>query len=321
MQIASVPTVRDQLLDRRTRLERAPVTTQDVERLLEEVDRALAKIDQGSYGLCETCHEPVETDRLIADPLVRFCLDHLTPVEQRALEQDLELAARIQRELLPKIEMQPRGWDIAYAYRPAGPVSGDYCDVIASADGKLFFILGDVSGKGIAASMLMAHLHAMFRTLTSLGLPLEQLVERASRMFCESTLPTHYATLVTGWTNGAGEVELSNAGHPPPFLLTRGQVLSIEATGLPIGVFSNERFTSIRMTLAPGDVLLLYTDGASEARDAAGSEYGRERLRRVLADAAGRPAHGIVSACVDDVRAFTQGRASDDLTVMVLKRA
>src|SRR4029453_19192206 len=105
------------------------------------------------------------------------------------------------------------------------------------------------SGKGVAASMLMAHLHAMFRTLISINLPLEQMVERASRVFCESTLPTQYATLVYGRATTKGEVQICNAGHLPPLLFQQGAVRRIDATGLPVGVFCSESFscTSFQM--------------------------------------------------------------------------
>lgn len=326
MQLTSSSTFREQLVDRRRRLESAAVAERadggEIARLLEQVDHALAKFEDGSYGVCETCREPIEAERLIADPLVRFCLDHLTAAEQRALEEDLHLAARIQRGLLPKADVAPAGWDVAFAYRPAGLVSGDYCDVIPAEEGAFYFVLGDVAGKGVGASMLMAHLHAMVRTLISLRLPLGDIVERASRVFCESTLPTHYATLVTGRASATGEVELCNAGHPPPFLLSGGRVTSLDATGLPIGVFRDERFTTVRAALAPGDALLLYSDGASEARDRAGAEYGRDRLARVLAGCPpGCPATDMVGACLDDVKTFARGTATtDDLTIMVVRR-
>jgi len=105
MQVTAESTFRDQLMDRRRRLESAvagKTPSGDVARLLVEVDAALARMDGGTYGLCEVCHDPVEIDRLIADPLVRFCIDHLSPREQRALEDDLALAARIQRSSCPK---------------------------------------------------------------------------------------------------------------------------------------------------------------------------------------------------------------------------
>src|SRR5258708_38567306 len=190
---------RAQLQDRRQRLEGAIGAFQeapDLTRLLQEVDAALESMDQGHYGLCDVCHDPIETDRLIANPLTRLCLDHLTAADQRALEEDLELASQIQSSLLPDASFRTDGWEVAYHYQPAGVVSGDYCDLITADSEGLHFIVGDVSGKGVAASMLMAHLQAMFRTLVSLNFPLDEIVARASRVFCESTLPTHYATLV-----------------------------------------------------------------------------------------------------------------------------
>ena len=325
MQVTAESTFRDQLMDRRRRLESAvagKTPSGDVARLLVEVDAALARMDGGTYGLCEVCHDPVEIDRLIADPLVRFCIDHLSPREQRALEDDLALAARIQRELLPKADMRVDGWEISYVYHPARVVSGDYCDLINSTDGALFFMLGDVSGKGVAASMLMAHLHALYRSLVLTGLSLASLMERASRVFCESTLPTHYATLVGGRAEPSGEIEICNAGHPPPLVVTRDGVSDIEATGLPVGLFCEERFSTVRVRLAPDDALLLYTDGVSEARDAAGAEYGRERLGRLLASCYRQPAADVMRMCLEDLRTFRGGMAAtDDLTLMVVRRA
>src|SRR6202040_713669 len=182
--------------------------------LLSEVDAALSRIDQGTYGICETCHDPVEKERLLNDPLVRFCLDHLTREEQRALESDLELAARIQKGLLPPPELSAAGWQVRYQYEPAGPVSGDYCDVFES-DGGLLFLFGDVSGKGIAASMLMSHLHATFRSLAGTDLPLDHMVAAANRIFSESTMAGQFATLVVGRASRDGSVELVSAGHLP----------------------------------------------------------------------------------------------------------
>src|SRR5438105_2951825 len=123
--------VQRQLLERRHRLTHAVEEsghTGYLNRLLQEVDAALARMDDGSYGICEYCHESIEGDRLIADPLVRFCLDHLTKGQKSALEQDLQLAASIQRGLLPKPDLACGGWRISYHYQPAGLVSGDYCD-------------------------------------------------------------------------------------------------------------------------------------------------------------------------------------------------
>ncbi|MEA2446340.1 MAG: phosphoserine phosphatase RsbU/P, partial [Thermoleophilales bacterium] len=225
MAAAIEPLIRQQLIDRREKLNDAASTFHrpaELSRLLAEVDAALERMDRGVFGICEVCNDYVETERLIADPLTRFCLDHLSEKGQRLLEQDLELAAQIQNGLLPPRNQQIDGWEVAYHYQPAGPVSGDYCDYLSGEDQSLHFALGDVSGKGVAASMLMAHLHAMFHTLASINLPLDQTVERASRVFCESTLPTQYATLVYGRGLPTGRIEICNAGHLPPLLMHDG---------------------------------------------------------------------------------------------------
>lgn len=315
--------IREQLLERRAKLEDALTVSPDdsqVQRLLSEVDAALERVDRGTYGVCESCQGIIKPERLMADPLVHFCLDCLTPGQQRALEEDLELATRIQSALLPQKNTRLPGWEAAYHYEGAGLVSGDYCDLLAS-DEHLYFIVGDVSGKGVAASMLMAHLHATFRALVSLELPLDQVVERASRMFCESTLPTHFATLVCGKAGGAGEVEVCNAGHNPPLLVQGSKMVSIEATGLPLGMFCEERFSVSKVRMNPGDTILLYTDGLSEAVDGSGREYGTKRLCEIIKRHCSLAPKEVIAACLEDLNAFRSGTArTDDLTIMVIRR-
>ncbi|MBK9313278.1 MAG: SpoIIE family protein phosphatase [Acidobacteria bacterium] len=317
--------MRNQLLDRKQQLSAALVKSsqsRDLRRLLHEVDAALSRMDDGTFGLCEVCHDPVETDRLMADPLARFCLDHISQREREMLERDLEMAARIQTEMLPKPGFVFGDWQVACHYEPAGPVSGDYCDLVNDRHGNLYFILGDVSGKGVAAAMLMTQLHAMFRSLISIGLPLEQLVERVSSLFCESTLPTYYATLVCGKAAPAGEVEICNAGHMPVFWLRRDGVESIESMGLPIGLFCETQFSCFKVNLAPGDSLLLYTDGLSEARNGLDEEYGVERLTKQVSDSHMLTVESLIAECMVDLKSFLAGeRTSDDLTVMAIQRA
>lgn len=324
MVTAVEPLIREQLIDRRHKLEAAADGfNQDAEltRLLREVDNALQRMEEGTYGLCDFCHDPVETERLIANPLTRLCIDHLSPNEQRALEDDLELAGRIQTGLLPQPSQKIDGWEIAYHYQPAGIVSGDYIDVISDDQENVLFVLGDVSGKGVAASMLMAHLQAMFRTLISVQLPLEQMIERASRVFCESTLPTHYATLVCGKTSTSGVVEICNAGHLPPLLFNKGSVTQIAANGLPVGMFCNEHFTANRVQLEKGDTLLLYTDGLSEALNSEGREYGAERLAGILNDNHRLSPRALLDTCVRDWLSVGSGqRSTDDVTLMAIQR-
>ncbi len=292
--------------------------------LLNEVDSAVERMGDGTYGICEVCHESVEKERLIADPLVRMCLDHLTGEEQRALERDLELAARIQRGLLPQTDVRFRDWRIHYRYKPAGVVSGDYCDLIppAAGDGKLIFLLGDVTGKGVAASLLMTHLHAMFRSLASIGLDLDKLLEVANRVFCESTIAGQYATLVCGRIGGDGEIEIASAGHFPALLVAKDGVKQIAATGLPLGMFATSSYAVRRARLDLDDSLLLYTDGISEANNPSGKEYGIDGLSLSAGERHGWAPEELVAACLKDVERHSSGiRQADDQTLMAIQRA
>ena len=322
MATLEVTFLQSQLEERKRRLEEAiAVTPQNagLAGLLREVDSALDRMDKGRYGLCEECHEPVEQDRLMADPLVHYCLDHLTQPQRAALQRDLDLAAEVQRNLLPQPYLRVGGWETSYHYAPLGPVSGDYCDLIPS-DGQLFFVLGDVSGKGVAASMLMTQLHALFRSLTGLGLPLGQIVTQANRVFCESALAGQYATLVCGQAKAAGEVEIHNAGHWPAIVVRRSGVLRIESTRLPLGMFLEGDFTATGLQLEAGDTLFLYSDGLSEARGA-GAEYGVDRITRFVHQQAGRSPAELIAACLDDLRTFTDGGPRlDDLTLLAIQR-
>ncbi len=317
--------VRTRLLDRRQRVEAvlAAQSASQLEDLISEIDLALGRLDAGTYGLCEACGEPIEAEGLMKDPLARFCIDHLTPRQTRELEQDLQLAARVQLELLPPRRLVDRGWEIAYRYEPRGAVSGDYCDVVQPTDqgSDLVFLLGDISGKGVAASMLMAHLHASVRTLAGFGLPPQQLVERANRVFCDSTMANHYATLVCGRLARSGDAEICNAGHCAPLLVRPGRVTTLESTGVPIGLFCARDYPADRFHLEAGDSLVLYTDGITETRNAADEEYGSERLAALVAARAADPPEALIRACVDDVARFRGGAArADDVTIMVVRR-
>ena len=314
---------RSQLEQRRDRLLSALHSSADasLSHLLSEVDAALSRMDESTYGICETCHDPVEKERLLNDPLVRFCLDHLTREEQRALESDLELAARIQKGLLPPPELSAAGWQVRYHYEPAGPVSGDYCDVLES-DGGLLFLFGDVSGKGVAASMLMSHLHATFRSLARANLPLQRMVEAANRIFSESTLAGQFATLVVGRATDDGSVEFVSAGHLPVLHLGCNGAKSEGATGVPLGMFTNRHFPVHQLSLSSGEALLLYTDGFTEACNAVSEEYGVNRIKETAQRHYAATPDRLIAGCLSDLQNFTAGtKRTDDLSLLVLRRA
>src|SRR5258708_18574577 len=237
-----IPDLRSEMIDWRERLEstaRESANSVEWNSLLRQVAAAIERLNQkDSYGICQVCHDEIGAANMKADPLARTCLSCLTPEQLSELDDDLERAWLIQGELLPKQNLKFNGWEVSYHYEPAGRVSGDYCDLVSLDNGELYFLIGDVSGKGGAASLLMSRLHAIFRSLIGAGLGGSELVEPANQLFAESTMRPYYATLVCGKAARSGKMEICNAGHVAPLLLHDGGVTPIAATGLPIGMFA-----------------------------------------------------------------------------------
>jgi sigma-B regulation protein RsbU (phosphoserine phosphatase) len=319
----------ERLLVRRERLVAAlsgdmgGVDTAPLEALIGQVDEALARLEEGSFGVCETCGDAVEVDRLACDPLLRFCLDHLSASERRAFEHDLDTATRIQRALLPPPDLAGDGWRLRFDLRPAGPVSGDFCVLAPAAAGEaLPFVFGDASGKGVAGSMLVSQLHAIFRGLFATASALASLVADANRIFCESTPGSSFATAVAVRLAPDGEVELVNAGHPSALLRTAdGAVRHLDSGGLPLGMFSDGCFAVRKLRMNAADTLLLYTDGLSEATDEEGCEHGVARLAERFAEIGGLEPGELTAALVKDLADFRgEGVAHDDLALMVVRR-
>lgn len=290
----------------------------DFGRFLDEVGAALKRYEEGTYGICETCHEPMAVDTMLADPLARICLDELTGKQRAALEEDLEFAAQIQRGFLPERDIAHGNWRVDYAYEPAGIISGDYCDVIVH-DGDLYFILGDVSGKGMAASLLMSNLHAIFHSLIPLNLELSELMTRANRLLLKSSLDSQFATLVVGKASADGEVETVNAGHLPPLLIKGGVKGELDLAGLPLGMFCEAEFVSQKVKFDGGDSLLLFTDGVTETVNGDGAEFGTTRLSEAIDGHSFAGPRDLISRCVDHVTNHRGGgERRDDLTMLAL---
>jgi sigma-B regulation protein RsbU (phosphoserine phosphatase) len=232
---------------------------------------------------------------------------------------EIGAAARLQRALLPPSPYTRGPWSAAHCFAPAGSVGGDIVDLIPAGD-DLYFLLADVSGKGIAASLLTTYLHAVFRSIVPFGLAVNEIVRRASALLCASTLPAQYATIVFGVLHAGGEVEVANAGHPPPFVIGDGPHAAVVPTGVAAGLFCDSAFGSTRLTLAPGDTLLLYSDGVHEAFDAAEREYGLDRLQTLALNAAPHGPLALATSVGDDLRRFRDGAATrDDATVLAIE--
>lgn len=314
--------LRSELINWRRRLETTDGRDNfELNGLLREIGAAIERLSQPeSYGVCQVCHELIGRAAMNNDPLAKTCLNCLTPQQLSELEDDLNRAWLIQGELLPKQNFKFNGWEVSYHYEPAGPVSGDYCDLVSTESGELYFLIGDVSGKGVAASLLMTRLHAIFRSLIGSGLGVSELVARANHMFADTTMRPYYATLVCGKASPNGHVEICNAGHCLPLFIQNGALTGIAATGLPVGMFCDERYESVHLQLNKGDRLLLYTDGLSEARDRTNQEYGTVQLKSFLRESVDLPASTVVNRLVADAREFSSGLPIvDDLTVMAIE--
>ncbi len=288
--------------------------------LLREVEATLERLGREDYGICQNCHRRIGARNMSVDPLARNCPSCFTPEQLEELERDLDRAWLVQGELLPKQNLKFNGWEVFHHYEPAGRVGGDYCDLVSTDEGDLYFLLGDVSGKGIAASLLMGRLHAIFRSLIGNDLSVKELVERANRIFAETTMRPYYATLVCGKAEANGNVEVCNAGHCPPLALLGANVKCVAATGLPLGMFGAEHYSAARFQLNKGDRLLLYTDGLTEACDHSNEEYGEPRVQAVLENNQHLQAQPLIDALVKDVRRHSSGlRLADDLTLMAIE--
>jgi sigma-B regulation protein RsbU (phosphoserine phosphatase) len=271
---------------------------------------------------CEVCHGELDEELLRAGPLKKVCLECLSEEERNALQHDLDVAAQIQARLLPARNFSFGRWQIHYHYEPLGVVSGDHIDLIrpGRTGTALHFLFGDVAGKGVAASILMANLQALFRSLVSQEMPLDEMMERANNLFFESTAANSYATLVAGRLDENGRLEYANSGHNPPFLVRGNCVASLAAKALPFGLGANTRYEPETLTLEPDDFIFLYTDGVSEAHDKSGEEYGSARLEQSLDGLRGEAASDVVRSALEHLRGFQAGAPPvDDVTAMAIR--
>jgi len=243
-------------------------------------------------------------------------------VERRAAHE-MQVAAEVQRRLFPA---RPVVVDtIEYAARcvQARQVGGDYYDVLDLGNRQVGFALADVSGKGLYASLLMAHLQASLRSLSEgIGTAdLPRLLEVVNRSFCASTAGNHFATLfLARYDDGTRRLTYANCGHQPPAVLRAdGSVERLAVTARAIGLFDPLEAAAAEVDLRPGDLLAIFSDGVTEAMSPDGQEFGESRLIEALGREKDRPVAEAVEHVIADVRAFSGAEQSDDVTLMVLR--
>jgi len=242
----------------------------------------------------------------------------------RRIEGDLRLAAKIQRDFLPRGDPRVEGFDISGLNISCYEVGGDYFDYVPIDPYRLGIAVGDVSGKGIGAALLMASLRAAFRAEVHAGYTIEDMAARTNDFVHQSSAVSSYITFFYCEIDRRGpEVRYVNAGHAPPLVLrTDGSLETLESTGFCLGMFPGAVFEAKSIRLGEGDLLVLYSDGIPDARNGEGEEFTLERLIAGLRASAGETAAGVTAAVIEDAKRFVgDAPAFDDRTLVVVKKS
>ncbi len=249
---------------------------------------------------------------------------HQERMATRLLQEEVATARRIQQQLLPEEPPMLTGWEVAASNRPSRHVGGDYHDFLPLPDGEIGIAIGDVSGKGVPAALLMSNLQAALRVRAISGESLDRLVNDVNRTICRNTGSESFISFFIGALDPVrGKLTYTNAGHNAPLLVRGdGTVEELETGGLLLGVFPEATYERGTVELRPGDLLVLYTDGVTEATNERGDMYGEERLMGSLVEWRSHGAGDVHRRLLDEVHHFQNGTPpDDDLTVVLLKRA
>jgi serine phosphatase RsbU (regulator of sigma subunit)/pSer/pThr/pTyr-binding forkhead associated (FHA) protein len=241
--------------------------------------------------------------------------------EKARLDHEIEIASQIQRQLLPKSLPNLPNVAVTGSTLACHSVGGDCFDVIALGGGRHGFFVGDVSGKGISAALLATLLQGVFFTQAAMDISLPGVFMSVNQFLCERSGDDRYATVFYGILDKMGRFEYVNAGHVPP-LVRRGSgaLEELGSGGFPVGMFPEAEYQSARVNLDPGDYVLIYSDGISEAVNPRNEMFEEKRLQRILEDFQGENVHELCDAIRAGMKAFTEGAAqSDDITMLAIQ--
>jgi sigma-B regulation protein RsbU (phosphoserine phosphatase) len=239
------------------------------------------------------------------------------------MREEMRLAAECQRSLLPKESPVIPGYEVAGVSSPAKIVGGDYYDFVALEDGRWAICVGDVSGKGIPASLLMANLQATIRGQLLVTPSASECVHRANKLLCRSSPDHRFVTFFLGILDPiAHRFDFCNGGHNPPFIATDEDLMVwLHAGGPPIGMFPDQSYEDDRAHLKNGDLLLIYSDGITEALNSDGEEFGESGLVKLAERHRQDPPKTVLREVMDTIHQFTgMGMQGDDMTLVALKR-
>jgi serine phosphatase RsbU (regulator of sigma subunit) len=244
-------------------------------------------------------------------------------LQQERLERELQLAMEIQQRFQPTAPPTVPGYELQGISFPCYEIGGDYYDFIQREDGRLVIALGDVSGKGTAAALLMSSLHAAIHAQTGSHDTLVETISAVNRYLAENIPPNRFVTLFYAELDpGSGALSFLNAGHNPPLIVhAAGTVEQLASGGLPLGIKADADYREGRTHLQLGDVLVIYSDGVTEAASPNGEEFGPTRLYEVVSRNVDASAAGIRDRIESALTKFSQGtQAADDITLVIVKR-
>lgn len=247
---------------------------------------------------------------------------HEQLIEKQRLQAQLEIARQVQLELLPPRDPHLEGFDISAYNFPTEEVSGDYYDWVRVYDDQIGIVIADVSGKGVPAALLMAFLRASLRAASHIGYAPHISMSKVNYLLWESIERNQFVTAFYGILDATNRtLAYSNAGHNWPILMeTDGTARFEERGGVPLGMFRDSRYYEYYATIEPGQILVLYTDGVTEATNLAGEEYGRDRLVEAVRRCRELPAREMIDVLHRDLMEWTGGRgATDDVTFFIVK--
>jgi sigma-B regulation protein RsbU (phosphoserine phosphatase) len=241
-------------------------------------------------------------------------------VERERVAQELRIAAQMQQSLLPPAYHRAAYAELSAVTTPCRAVGGDLFDYAIRADGQLTFAVADVAGKGTSAALLTAVVQGLFAAeAETLDAP-AVVVTRVNSALCRRAIASRFVTAFYGQLGPGGDLAYCNAGHNPPFILSGGAVKRLEAGGTVMGLFDRGIYETGHERVQPGDIVVLYSDGVTEAENSAGEEVGDDRLVGWLQQASGKSATEVLDAIQRDLAAFCASAAArDDVTVMVLR--
>jgi sigma-B regulation protein RsbU (phosphoserine phosphatase) len=245
-------------------------------------------------------------------------------IQKRIMDEELKTASSIQRRLLPPAPAGIPGFTFVGRNQPCRTVSGDYYDFALRPDGKIYFVIGDVSGKGVTAGLMMAGLQVAFRIFSKSDPDPSVLVTQLNVALKENLPQSKFVTLFLGRLDTrSGAIEYVNAGHTPPLHVTKEGAVELTDSDLLLGVVSRAEFTTRTLQLAPGDSLVLFTDGVTEARDEEGTDLGSVTIGTALAKLHGTDANTIAASVNETVLAHVGDAENldDDVTLLVVSRA